>query len=485
MPYNPFPTIHQDLGRGPTGSGGSSSYGSPYVSSAPFADWQGFHEWRNGGGPTPLGPQQTQTGNMPGQKPNNPQDFLAGYQLQSRYPEITSATGNAFNNIAQMGKNIGVPDFNALKKQFSTATGDMNNWYNRYQQGNDLSGYAAGQRAADAAATAETGRYADVAHGILGDAANSLSRYRTEGQGALDKVLANAQDFYNKDIPASIADAQNRAVQYTSRYGLGRGGGMGSDIGQIAGRSAIQAALPFQLEGRRFVGDALGRYQPFYGDVASRDYSRIAGLNLPTEQNIYGARQGDILRGKATEQQLQNLGMMVKERGLNAAIQNLKLQGLPEQIISELVNTWQGQQGRQLGLAGQAAGLEQQYGAERGYYDRYGAPVTKPQYFPLPQPRFPSEGPGRYDAPNQPWPAPGAPGAPVAPPGSPLAQLASRYSDPPPGTTTDANYSYAPGVNPWANSGGYPAGTGYSLGQANPQDQALYDAGDPNMDYYG
>jgi len=322
------------------------------------------------------------------------------YQLPSRYPAVTNTTTGAFSDVGAVDKAVGLPDFNSLKKEFGGASADMNQWYNRYQAGNDISGYAAGQRAADQQASTLTGTYSGIARGQLGDAAGVIDRYRTEGLGALDKYTANASDFYNKDIPASIANALKEATGYTSRYAMGRGGGMGSDVAAISGAAAVRAALPFQLQGRQYMGDALSRYQPFYGDVAARDYSRIAGLNVPVEQNIYGAQQGDVLRQKSTEQHIQNLDMMVKERGLNAAIANLRNQGLSQSLINSLVGEWQAQKARTLGLAGQAAGMEQQYGAESGYKYIPGANVQNPQYFGLPQPNYPNNSPGRYPTEN-------------------------------------------------------------------------------------
>jgi hypothetical protein len=370
---------------------------------------------------------------MPGQRPLNPEEFLGRYELPSRNPALSAQAGNTIADAASADKSLGLPHFDDLKKTFAAGSGDVQNWYNRYQAGNDITGFAATQRAADDEAAKLTGQYADTARGILGDAKGITDRYRTEGEGALDKVLTNAQEFYNKDIPASIADAQARAVNYTSRYGMARGGGLGSDIGRIAGQSAVQAALPFQREGRGFIDSALRTYAPFYGDVASRDYNRVAGLNLPTEGNIYGAQVGDVMRGKATEQQIQSLDMLVRERGLNAAIENLKRQGLPDALVNDLVSQWQRLKSGNLQLAGQASGLEQQYGAERGYYDRYGAPVAQPEYPGLPRPNFPNPFPNRYTPNDYTPPGGGYPqeigGAPLQPGGG-TTQGFDRYGNP-------------------------------------------------------
>lgn len=323
------------------------------------------------------------------------------YQLPSRNPALSGIVAGGLSDTAAVDKSTGLPDFNALKDQFGSANSEMNTRYNQFQAGNDISGYAAGQRAADAAAAGLTNVYANTARGQLGEAADVTSRYRTEGLGALDAYKQNASDFYNKDIPASIANAIKESQNYTSRYAMSRGGRMGSDVASIAGASAVRAALPFQLQGRQYMGEALSRYQPFYGDVASRDYNRIAGLNMPTEANIYNQRTGDVLRGKATEQQIQSLDMMVKERGLNAAIQNLRNQGIAPGMVNDLIRQWQQLKSGTLGLAGQGAGLEQQFGAERGYnYLPGSGPVAQPQYYGLPQPNFPNNGPGRYQ--NQP-----------------------------------------------------------------------------------
>lgn len=385
------------------------------------------------------------------------------YNLPSRYPAVSNTTTGAFSDVGAVDKAVGLPDFNALKKDFGGANADMNQWYNRYQAGNDISGFAAGQRALDAGASNLTGQYAGIARGQLGDAAGVIDRYRTQGLGALDKYTANASDFYNKDIPASIANALKEATGYTSRYAMGRGGGMGSDVATIAGAAAVRAALPFQLQGRQYMGDALSRYQPFYGDVAARDYSRIAGLNVPVEQNIYGAQQGDVLRSKATEQQIQNLDLLVKDRGLNAAIANLKNQGLSQSVINSLVAEWQSQKARTLGLAGQAAGLEQQFGGERGYNYMPGANVQDPQYYGLPQPNYPNNNPGRYPTQNP------QQGNPQAGPGG-IPSIAGV--GPVPMSQQDQNIARAlayskqhPAANPYG--GQYPnAGSGnYNMGE--------------------
>ncbi len=448
---NPWETYSRSLSGG--NFPGSSGYwgGPPIPGQAPGDRARGELATRAGlPWPSDAGGKPTVFGTpgigieMPGQgqRPLNPEDFLGQYQLPSRNPGLSTQTANTLADVGAADKQLGIPHFDDLKKTFTAGTGDVNNWYNRYQAGNDISGFAATQRAADAKASELTGQYADTARGILGEAKGITDRYRTEGLGALDKVTANAEDFYNKDIPASIADAQKRAVSYTSRYGMGRGGGVGSDIGIISGRAATQAALPFQLQGRQFIGNALERYQPFYGDVASRDYNRVAGLNLPTEGAIYGAQVGDVMRGKATEQQIQSLDMLVKERGLNAAVENLKRQGLPDALVNDLVAQWQRLKSGNLQLAGQAAGLEQQYGAERGYYDRYGAPVAQPQYPGLPRPNFPNTLPNRY-SPGQPtYPPTG--GAPTIPGGGTVPGF-DRYGNP-----TGSNFA---GLPDWARQG--------------------------------
>lgn len=382
--------------------------------------------------------------------------LFENYSLPSKYPEVTAATGSAFTDAAATDKGVGVLDFNALKKQFGDASAEMNNRYADFQQSNDIGDYAARQRALDEQARGLTENYATTARGQMGDAANVVNRYRTEGQSALDRYLGNAQDFYNKDIPAAIQQAQDRATAYTSRYGLGRGGGLGSDILNIASTSAVNAALPYRLQGRQYVGEALGRYAPFYGDVAARDYGRITGFNAPMEANIYNARTGDVMRSKATEQQLQSLDMMVKERGLNAAIQNLRNQGMAQGMINDLVRQWQGLKSGTLSLAGQAAGMEQAYGGERGYnYIPGSGPITQPEYYGLPMPNFPTNYPSRY--------SPSVPSSPPAlnaggtPPAATSPQRLNAYGLP---MTPAEIYTAQHGI-PSQYGGKYPGGLPY------------------------
>jgi hypothetical protein len=384
------------------------------------------------------------------------------YQMPSKYPEVSGATSKAFGDIAGTDKGIGSLDFNALKAQFGGANAEMANRYNQFQASNNIGDYAANQRALDAQSQSLTNQYATTARGQLGQAEDVLNRYGVQGQGALDKYLQNAQDFYNKDIPASVADAQARATGYVSRYGIGAGGGASSAIGQIAGRSAVQAALPFQIQGRQYMGEALGRYQPFYSDLAARQYGRIANLNMPTESNIYGLQQGNVLQRKATEQQLQNLDLMVKERGYNAAVQNLRNQGLSESIINSLVSEWQAQKSRSLGLVGQAAGLEQQYGGERGnVYIPGSGPITQPQYYGLPQPNFPTNFPSRYSLPPPTQPGNTFTGYPP---------VGGTGNNPPPPSRIEQVMAYSrahPPANPYG--GQYPGGALSATWPQNPQ----------------
>ena len=345
-------------------------------------------------------PSMTATGNFLGggqpSAPTNPnaelkarydrgeigiEELLKAYTLDTRNPAITSATTKAMGDIAATDAGAGLLDFNKLKSQFSAGDQEMADRYSKYQKGNNIDEYTTQTRAG------------------LDEAKAVIDRYRTEGVSSQDRVLKNAEDFYNKDIPQSIRDAQNQAVQYTSRYGIGRGGGLSSAIGTISGDAAVRASLPFQREGRGFMDSALRGYAPLYGDIAARDYNRIANLNIPTEHAI------------------KNLDLMVKERGYNAAVQNLKNQGLSQSLINELVQSWQRNKSGSLGLTGQAAEMEQRYGAERGYNYLPGTgPITQPQYFGSPQPNFPQNFPGRYPVSNpQSSFNPGAGAAPEAP----------------------------------------------------------------------
>jgi hypothetical protein len=106
---------------------------------------------------------------------------------------------------------------------------------------------------------------------------------------------------------------------------------------------------------------------------------------------------------------------------------------LPDALVNDLVSQWQRLKSGNLQLAGQASGLEQQYGAERGYYDRYGAPVAQPEYPGLPRPNFPNPFPNRYTPNDYTPPGGGYPqeigGAPLQPGGG-TTQGFDRYGNP-------------------------------------------------------
>lgn len=308
--------------------------------------------------------------------------------------ENLSARTNATLDAAQAAA---VPDFNALKKQFADNQAKLNAAYTASTTGN--------KAAQDLAA-------------------KSVADYSTKGQAALDRYLANAQDFYSKDIPASIQDALNRATQYTSRYGAGRG--LGSDIVSLAGRSAVQAALPFQLQGRQYLGGALEKYQPFYGDVAARQM---------------GVAEFD---QRANQQQILNMRQAVIDAGL------------PEEEFNRILQQQQALKQGDLTLRDLAAAIQQKYGPQRFLYYLPGADVAQTGQSNLPMPRYPTNAPGNYNAPWQPQNIPGSV-TPGSTPTDAMAQANQQWRD----YYAKLNAARNPSTGDWAGETNNPTPLSY------------------------
>ena len=273
------------------------------------------------------------------------------YNLESRNPAVTDATTKTMEAAS-----AGI-DFNKIKADFAGAKSEMDTRYKDFQSGNDNTNYNA------------------RIEKELADAKSSLERYRTEGKGALDTYQQNAQDYLNKDIPRMQQYIVDSGMAGTNRFAQGQGGGANSAMAQYFSQATTPGVLSAQERGRGMVGETLSRYQPFHGDVAGRDFNRISGLDVPAIN------------------QMKNLELLVKQRGLDGARQNLVDQGLPENTINQMLSQY-------MNTIGKAADIEQQYGAASGYNYLPGGNVQSPQYFGMPQPDFPQNTPGRYGNPD-------------------------------------------------------------------------------------
>lgn len=149
-------------------------------------------------------------------------------------------------------------------------------------------------------------RFSGDTAGMVGRYGDVLSQYEMRGKGALDAELANAQAI-QQQLREAQAQAlglvgRNANLASMSRYGAGGPTGIGSALQKELARQATQVALPYSIEGNRAVGSVLSRYQPFYGDVASRQAGQITGLELPLAENIYGKDLYALNQADATTQ---------------------------------------------------------------------------------------------------------------------------------------------------------------------------------------
>lgn len=305
---------------------------------------------------------------------------------------LNTLVGGLYGDVAKGGADI--PGFEDYLKQFSASTGGINAAFDSQAKSFDLEPFFKTQRDADAAASGLTDRYAGTTRGLVDAAGASTARYGATGEADLNRVLANASDTTNFD--RSIADALALVGGNMNRNQIGTGTGASSGNARYGAGAAVRATLPLRLQQQRDVTDVLGRYLPFHGDVASREDANIR-LGLGNEGNIYGQQQGDVLRGKATEANIQDLKIKVAGLGVDAAIRKLltagqsvaqmqAVLGLPAALITQ-----------KLQAAGLLGALDESANW-RGVEYPPGANVADPAYF---NNTLPNNYPGAPQIPNR------------------------------------------------------------------------------------
>lgn len=323
-------------------------------------------------------------------------DLLKPYAI-TKNPALAGLVGDLYGEFGKGGSNI--PGFDDYLKQHTQDVSGVNRAFDDQSKAFDLTDYFATQRGADAAATGLTNRYADTSRGMVGAADASTSRYTSRGEVDLAAVLANASDTSNYDKSIQDALAQVGGNMNRSRIasiGAGGSGGDSSGLARYGMREAVRQTLPYRLQQQREVTDVLSRYLPFHGDVASREQNDIR-LGLGNEGNIYGAQQGDILRGKGTEQSLQNLKLQVAGMNVDAAIRKLAANGTGIQQMVAVLGLPASLLTEKLRAAGLLGALDDS-ATWRGVDYPPGANVTDPQGA---SPNLPNDYPGAPGLPNR------------------------------------------------------------------------------------
>lgn len=323
-------------------------------------------------------------------------DLLKPYAI-TKNPALAGLVGDLYGDFGKSGSNI--PGFDDYLKQHTGDVSGINKAFDAQSKAFDLEAYFKTQRDADAAATGLTGRYADTARGLVGDAGASTSRYNVKGEADLAAVLANARDTSNydksiQDALATVGGNMNRSR--IASLGAGGSGGDSSGLARYGMRAAVQQTLPFRLQQQREVTDVLSRYLPFHGDVASREQNDIR-LGLGNEGNIYGAQQGDVLRGKGTETSIQNLKLQVAGMNVDAAIRKLAASGQGVQQMVAVLGLPASLLTEKLRAAGMLGALDDQ-ATWRGVDYLPGANVTDPRGY---SPNLPNNYPGAPGLPNR------------------------------------------------------------------------------------
>jgi len=274
-----------------------------------------------------------------------------------------------------------IPGFDDFLKKQAGATQDLTDAYGRQKQSFDLSGYSAGQRAADAAASGLTGDYANTSRAIGEKYAGSDAEYAQQLKDIIARAQAGLGD-YDKAANA-IGDAQTGSmIGQLSRYKMGGGNlGLGSDELRKIARGVADVRLPLEREKINKRYDLLtGLELPADREIATRNAARYAGFDLPVEQQIYGAKQGDVLRSKQTESQLKNLEMSVAGMSSAAAEQYLKSLSLPVELIQQILQRHNQTLAGKIGNLSGLGSLEDQ-AYYRGLEYTPGASLTSPQYY--------------------------------------------------------------------------------------------------------
>ena len=274
-----------------------------------------------------------------------------------------------------------IPGFDDFLKQQTGAMKDITDAYGRQKQSFDLSGYSAGQRAADAAASGLTGDYANTSRAIGEKYAGSDAEYAQQLRDIIARANAGLAD-YDKAANAIGDEQTQQLLGQISRYKIGGGNlGVGSDELRKIARGVGDIRLPLEREKIAKRYDLLtGLELPADREIATRNAARYTGFDLPVEQQIYGAKQGDILRSKQTESQLKNLEMSVAGMSSAAAEQYLKSLSLPVELIQQILQRHNQTLAGKIGNLSGLGSLEDQ-AYYRGLEYTPGASLTSPQYY--------------------------------------------------------------------------------------------------------
>lgn len=347
--------------------------------------------------------------------------------VAARYPTASTAAGKSgatslFQPISVVKNPAGNAALEGVLKQFNDWSGDYQglagltksatsglpgaaadyeNRYNTFQQGLDPSGYIASLRREDTGQSANLDALRAQNAGLVSRYEGANTQYEQRGKEALDAELANARGFRTEDLPAIDAATRDLATNYASRYAMARGGGFGSDIPAITAREYSRAILPYYLQSRQLEGAALGRYAPFYGDVANRQTSGIASFEQPLAQNEYGQAQALSQGRKATDNEAYQATQIASQRGLSAAIDHLikqsiapeeaaRILSIPMSVIRDRLSVLQGY-GQTVPLFRDEA-INYTPGAQAAY-PRYPAPAYPNYNYPQPGQRYPLASP--------------------------------------------------------------------------------------------
>lgn len=289
-----------------------------------------------------------------------------------------------------------IPGYSDLLNQAKTISGNFKNAYNRTNQALDLTGYAAGQRGADAGAAAMTRGYGAQANDILSRYAGNDERYAGELRDITGRAYGMLPEF---DTAArNIGDEQiARMLGQVSRYKIAGGNlGVGGDELRKIARGVANVELPLEQQRIQRMYDVLtGVELPSQREIANREATRLTNVELPTQRDLYGLNQNDILRSKQTEQHLKQLEMTTAGMSMQAARDYLQSLALPVELIQQIL------QRKNQTLAGQIANLsgignieDQAY--YRGLEYTPGANLTHPVQYNMTLPPLPSSFPSRF-----------------------------------------------------------------------------------------
>lgn len=283
-----------------------------------------------------------------------------------------------------------IPGFDELMAGLKGAGGTLKNAFDREQRSFDLSGFAAGQRGADANASALTGNFASTARDIGSRYTQSDEDYARKLDDIVKRAYGGLED-YDKAANA-IGDEQTKQLMGNiARYKIGGGNlGLGSDELRKIARGVGDIRLPLEREkiAQRY-NILTGVELPSDREVATRNAARLAGFELPMEQSLYGAQQGDILRAKGTEQQLKQLEMSVAGMSRASAESYLRSLALPAEVIQSVLSRHnQTLAGQISNLSGIGALEDQAY--YRGLNYTPGASLSQPAYYTTVNPQYPA-----------------------------------------------------------------------------------------------